>query len=265
MTNLLGLVERGLNRPDKIPRYLWGLLVPSERWGPEWRRRDGVVLFEPGGFASSARTRPEFASNLFHEVAGLWAICDDHLESRPTRSLEVGCGYGRLTPWIAMRSARHMAVDPDRRALVRAAVQYADTDAPAPNATEQSGIDTTNATGTQDISFVRGRAESLPVPDDAFDLLVTWTVLQHVPSETIADAVSELRRVLAPGGLVVCCERVRPPADDHIWPRSIETYERLFDPLECVDVRERPVEPTWSEAMPTDRPAERLLAFRTPE
>ncbi|WP_207588914.1 hypothetical protein [Halomontanus rarus] len=35
------------------------------------RRRDGVVRFEPGGYASSPRTRPEFASNLYHEVAGL--------------------------------------------------------------------------------------------------------------------------------------------------------------------------------------------------
>ncbi|WP_436345751.1 class I SAM-dependent methyltransferase [Natronorubrum sp. FCH18a] len=254
MSNLLGLLRRGLNRPDKIPRYLWGLLVPSDRWGPEWRRRDDLVLFEPGGFAASARTRAEFASNLFHEVTGLWTICDDHLEETPTRSLEVGCGYGRLTPWIAMRSERHVAVEPDRRALERAVVQYGRTDGDPTGGTVTAG--------DVNVAFARGRAESLPVPDDAFDLVVTWTVLQHVPPERIGEAVSELRRVLAPGGLVVCCERVRPPADDHIWPRSLETYAELFEPLECVDDRRRSVEPTWSDAMSTDRPAERVLAFR---
>ena len=250
MTDVLGLLRRGLNRPDKIPRYLWGLLVPSDRWGPEWRRRDDLVLFEPGGFASSARTRAEFASNLFHEVAGLWAICDDHLEREPDRSLEVGCGYGRLTPWLAMRSRHHVAVEPDRRALERATRQYA-------NVSDSAGIETP-------ISLLRGRAEALPLPDDAVELAVTWTVLEHVPPERIAEAVAELRRVLAPDGLAVCCERVRPPGDNHIWPRSLETYDRLFDPLERVDVRERRVEPTWSDAMPTERPAERVLVFRAP-
>ncbi|TYL38120.1 hypothetical protein CV102_13010 [Natronococcus pandeyae] len=242
MRDPLGLIRRGLERPAKIPRYLWGLLVPSSRWGPEWRRRDGVVLFEPGGYAASPRTRAEFASNLHHEVAGLWAILDDHLETdeRPETSLEVGCGYGRLSPWIAMRAESYYGVDPDERALEIAATQY-------PN-----------------LTFVRGRASSLPVPDDALDLAVTWTVLQHVDDARIDAAVAELRRALAPGGLVVCCERVRPPGDDHIWPRSVGTYARLLEPLELRGEYERPVEPTWAEAMPTDRPAERVLVFRAP-
>ncbi|WP_306053126.1 class I SAM-dependent methyltransferase [Natronococcus wangiae] len=242
MRDPLGLIRRGLERPTKIPRYLWGLLVPSSRWGPEWRRRDGIVLFEPGGYAASPRTRPEFASNLYHEVVGLWAVLDEHLEcdERPETSLEVGCGYGRLSPWIARRSETHYGVDPDERALGIAATQY------------------------PDLAFARGRASSLPVPDGAIGLTVSWTVLQHVDDSRIEDAAAELRRVLAPGGLLVCCERVRPPGDDHIWPRSVETYERLFEPLSLRAAYERPVEPTWNEAMPTDRPAERVLVFRAP-
>lgn len=242
MVDALGLLKRGLNRPEKIPRYVFGLLVPSSNWGPEWRRRDGVVRFEPGGYASSPRTRPEFVSNLYHEVAGLGDVLDDHLEKTPARSLEVGCGYGRLSPWIADHSEGHVGIDPDEGALEIAAEQYADID-----------------TG---IEFVPARADSIPLPDDGVDLLVTWTVLQHVPNEAIRESVAELRRVLSPNGLAVCCERIRPPADDHIWPRSLETYRHLFEPLELVDVRERPVEPTWADAMDTTRPAESVLVFR---
>ncbi|WP_049927031.1 class I SAM-dependent methyltransferase [Halopiger goleimassiliensis] len=239
----LGLLRRGLHRPGKIPRYLFGLLVPSSRWGPEWRRRDGVVTFEPGGYAASPRTRPEFAANLAHEVSGLWALLDDLEAHDLDRSLEVGCGYGRLSPWLATRSDWHVALDPDGRALANATEQYREWE----------------------LEFVRGRAETLPCPDDAFDLVVTWTVLQHVPDGTIGAATSELRRVLSPDGHLVCCERVEPPADDHIWPRSIEEYDRLLAPLSLVEVRDRPVEPTWSDAMPTDEPSERLLAFRGPD
>lgn len=236
-----GLIRRGLNRPEKIPRYLWGLVVPSSRWGPEWRRRDGVVLFEPGGFAASPRTRPEFASNLYHEVEGLRSVLTDHLETGASleTALEIGCGYGRLSPWIARHADAYYGVDPDDRALGIAGRQY------------------------PELGFARGRASSLPVSDDAIDLVVTWTVLEHVDDARIEAAAAEIRRVLRPNGVVVCCERVEPPADDHIWPRSVETYERLFSPLECCDVRDRPVEPTWGEAMPSARPSERVLVFRS--
>ncbi|MCU4741541.1 class I SAM-dependent methyltransferase [Halobacteria archaeon AArc-m2/3/4] len=252
MVDALGLIERGLNRPDKIPRYVVGLLIPSSNWGPEWRRRGDVVQFEPGGYASSPRTRPEFASNLYHEVAGLGSVLDDHLEGTPERSIEVGCGYGRLSPWIAEYSEDHVGVDPDEDALERAVEQYGDIDS-------ECGAETEPEAG---LEFVPARADSIPFPDDSFDLLVTWTVLQHVPDEVIRESATELRRVLSPDGLAVCCERLRPPADDHIWPRSLETYQRLFEPLELVDVRERPVEPTWAEAMDTMRPAESVLVFR---
>ncbi|WP_247002479.1 class I SAM-dependent methyltransferase [Halosolutus gelatinilyticus] len=240
MTDWADLCRRGLNRPEKLPRYLFGLLAPSSRWGPEWRKRDGTVLFEPGGYAASPRTRPEFASNLYREVDGLWAALDAHLDGGTVdRTLEVGCGYGRLSPWIATRAGSFVGVDPDERALGIARRQY------------------------PDLAFARGRAEALPIDDGSIDLLVTWTVLQHVADDRIADVVAEFRRTLSDDGVAVCCERVEPPGDDHLWPRSVESYDRLFDPMDLEGTYERPVEPTWGEAMATDRPPERVLVFRS--
>lgn len=44
-----------------------------------------------------------------------------------------------------------------------------------------------------------GDAESLPFPDASFDLVYSWGVLHHSPDT--ARAVSEVRRVLRPGGV----------------------------------------------------------------
>ncbi len=41
-------------------------------------------------------------------------------------------------------------------------------------------------------------AESLPFPDDSFDLVYSWGVLHHTPDTP--KALAEIRRVLAPGG-----------------------------------------------------------------
>lgn len=232
------LIERGLRRPRKIPRYVFGSLVPSAEWGATWRKREGVVRFEPGGYATSPRDRPEFGANLYNEVAGLRDVLADHSPGPAPRALEVGCGYGRLAPWIAAETGSYLGVDPDGGAVRRAGTLYPDLD------------------------FALGRAEALPVRDDTADLVVTWTVLQHVPEATIGEAAAEIRRVLAPDGLVVACERVRPPADDHLRPRPPGRYAELFDSLEPVESRPRPVEPTWSRTMGSERPPERLLVFR---
>ena len=237
MTSIRDLVRRGVNRPDKIPRYLWGLL-PVRNWGPTWRIRDGVVTFEPGGFASSPRTRPEFASNLYREVRGLRSILTEYRELPVERSLEVGCGYGRLSPWIAEVSVAHHAIDPDGGAIRLAAEHY------------------------PWIGFVAARAQELPYPDGRFDLVIAWTVLQHIPDETIDAATAELSRVLSPGGLAICCERVDGERGPQLRPRPVDEYDRLFSPLERVGVRERSVEPTWKAAM-GGVTEERVLVYRS--
>ena len=237
MTSIRDLARRGINRPDKIPRYLWGLL-PLRDIGPTWRIRDGVVTFEPGGFATSPRTRPEFASNLYREVRGLRSILAEHRELPVERSLEIGCGYGRLSSWIADVSEGHHATDPDGRAIRLAAEHY------------------------PWIEFVEARAQELPYPDDRFDLVLAWTVLQHVPDETIDAATAELERVLFPGGLAICCGCVEEEGAAHLRARSVSEYDLLFSTLERVGVRERSVEPTWKAAM-GGVTEERVLVYRS--
>ena len=83
------------------------------------------------------------------------------------------------------------------------------------------------------IQFHQGRAQELSYPDDHFDFVVCWTVLQHIPEEGIVDDAEESKRVLQREGVLLLFEnprakKSRPP----VWRRPEERYEELFAPLQ---------------------------------
>ena len=53
-------------------------------------------------------------------------------------------------------------------------------------------------------SLQKGDAQNLPFPNDSFDLVTCQTVLIHVPDPE--KAIEEMKRVLKPGGLLLCVE-----------------------------------------------------------
>jgi SAM-dependent methyltransferase len=73
------------------------------------------------------------------------------------------------------------AIDPDERALAIASRR-------APDA---------------GIAWLRGHAEELPLPDASQDAVVAALVLHHLPAPVNRAAISEARRVLRPGGLLI--------------------------------------------------------------
>lgn len=210
------ILRKGLADPAGVPAYLLGRLLPHSRWGPEWRREDGYVTFEDGGFAGGSPSRPELSARIFYEVESLRdAVGDREFE----RSLEVGCGYGRLSGWIADYAAESVAVEPNRDAVEQAGRFY------------------------PTLSVAEAVASALPFGDDRFDLAVTWLVLAHVPPDAIEAVAGELTRVLSSGGALVVCEQTTGEEGTASWPRSRERYEELFAPLELVRVGDRGVEP----------------------
>ena len=54
------------------------------------------------------------------------------------------------------------------------------------------------------VSFVKGDAEELPFEDNSFDVVTCQTVLIHVANPE--KALSEMRRVVKKGGIVICAE-----------------------------------------------------------
>ncbi len=205
-------------------------LEPSERRDPDETPDTSIPEDAADTWAAfegltDAGTPTEFSHELYVDATNLAAALADcspaSVDSRDAdrspgfdRSLEVGCGYGRLTPWIADHAADHHAVDYDRHLLAAAAAEY------------------------PEVKFHRARAEELPFPDDTFDLAVTWGVLNHVPSARIEAAAAELDRVVASDGTLVVSEATDGTPDPRWEYRSVEEWRDLFAPRHLVARRD---------------------------
>lgn len=58
------------------------------------------------------------------------------------------------------------------------------------------------------VRFSRGGAEAIPAADESFDIVLMFKSLHHVPVELMPRAMTEIRRVLKPGGLAYISEPV---------------------------------------------------------
>lgn len=94
--------------------------------------------------------------------------------------LEIGCGLGRITRALAARAARVLALDVSDEMLRRAAALNPQL---------------------ANVRWMLGDGVTLSgVGDASVDACVSVVVLQHVPREVTLGYVSELGRVLRPGG-----------------------------------------------------------------
>lgn len=160
---------------------------------------------------------PLFSTRLFYEVQLLEKILDGVMVEK---SLEIGCGYARLTPWIANHSKKHYAIEPTKELYKWAKILY------------------------RDVKFENVSCDGLPFPDDYFDLVITWTVLQHIPPGRLTKSIEEIKRVLKDDGILVITEYTRKNSSDAAtWGHSIEEYSSLFRPKKLVEHFERIVEP----------------------
>lgn len=168
----------------------------------------------------------EYTTNLYREVQLLNKALNG---MRFNKSLEVGCGYGRITPWIMKYSKEHYAVDPEPELLRLAAQSY-------PTA-----------------KFLRATAQNLPFPDNYFDLIVTFSVLHHIPPGEFERAVEEIKRVAKPTATIFLHERVQGRGGFRFrsWPRPVDTYKRLFSPWKLVQSFDRTVEGLGKDKLKT--------------
>jgi SAM-dependent methyltransferase len=189
----------------RIATGVYRRLNRNSTLGLPWRREGDFVTFEWSGFVDAPSIPALFARHHYETARIRELLADKKVQC----SLEFGCGYGRLSPTFASLSARHTAIDINAEALAAARVAY-----PA-------------------LDFQLSRGSELAFPDDTFDLVVSWTVLQHVPPERIDGVVSELRRVLTAEGSALLCEEARDPDPDtrHCWHREPSFYEERFAPL----------------------------------
>jgi SAM-dependent methyltransferase len=105
----------------------------------------------------------------------IWALLRRAGLPASPRLLDAGCGTGRnLVEFGRLGTAR--GIDPSTQAV---------------DFCHRRGLD----------NVTEARIEELPFPDDSFDLMLACDVIEHVPDD--APALTELRRVGAPGGLLL--------------------------------------------------------------
>ena len=111
-----------LRKPGRLPAAIVRRILPRHpRYGFTWvHLPDGSVTFREAGFVSASSPALLLARHNF-ETARIMALLSDR---QAEASLEVGCGYGRLTPTFARFSRRHTAIDINPDALAQARATY---------------------------------------------------------------------------------------------------------------------------------------------
>jgi SAM-dependent methyltransferase len=179
-------------------------------------RQGEFVTFRPEGFVE-AKDPGSLLCRHYYEVVQLrrclGLIAEHGVKS--ARSLEIGCGFGRLSPYIAEHFEQHTAVDINNWAVSQGSHFY------------------------PKISFSVASATELPFPDHSFDAVITWTVLQHIPNTLVGNALREIKRVANPKSLIILCEATLNAAIpekgwQHTHDRFPEFYAEAFSPRRLI-------------------------------
>src|ERR1035437_2916590 len=140
-----------------------------------------------------------------------------------SKILDAGCGYCYHTVRLARSGAKITAVDFSEIAL-----------AAARETVDRAGI-------KDQVTLRQADLTSLPFDDASFDYVVSWGVLMHIPR--LEKALSELARVLKPGGVLVLSENNMRALDVSIREKLIHVVKKaLGRPSEKMEHTARGIE-----------------------
>jgi ubiquinone/menaquinone biosynthesis C-methylase UbiE len=127
---------------------------------------------------------------------------------RDLRGLDVGCGTGRLLAFLhdAWPGMRLNGVDLSLPYLAEARRLVGQT---------------------ARVKLTEGAAEKLPFENASLDLVVSSFLMHELPSDVRGKALTEMRRVLKPGGLVVIVDSIQR-GDHPSWDGLLDLFPHYF-------------------------------------
>lgn len=210
------LREAGLltDRPDGT--YVFYRFVPQnkEPWQSGWSlvesqlsedstaQRDDTLLarvlekrsFKTGNFFDALGPEWDAVRRVFNDDAlRAQAICQ--LVPRSLRVADVGTGTGILARELACLGLEVIGIDRSERMLEAARTHIDQAEFPAPGSVE----------------LRKGEADQMPIDDNEVDAAFAHMVLHYVSDP--ADVVSDMARIVKPGGRLVVVEFVRHSYD----------------------------------------------------
>jgi ubiquinone/menaquinone biosynthesis C-methylase UbiE len=137
------------------------------------------------------------------------------LDLNGARALDIGCGPGPFTLFLARHAAVVAGVDPNDVRIAEARVAAAEAELA--------------------IDFEIGVAEDLPFDDANFDIVAFSNSLHHVPADRFSDAMREAARVLVPGGVLWVAEPLPKGGHYelcHLWNDETEIRRLAYEALQ---------------------------------
>jgi ubiquinone/menaquinone biosynthesis C-methylase UbiE len=142
------------------------------------------TLYTEEYFLNACEGYEEFAESQGERLSRRLSEAFAYAEVKPgMKVLDVGCGRGEILRHVTRLGARAYGID-----YAEVAVQLsreATRDEPNP------------------IGVYRSDAKHLPYPDDTFDRILMFDVVEHLFPWELDAALSDIQRVLKPGGMIV--------------------------------------------------------------
>jgi len=204
--------HRILNRTRKIAAKIVRKTFP--KYFEAKKIEEGMVTWntKAGFHWGDGDSPPQVSAINYHMIQ---ALRKDLKKKKYEHAMEVGCGYGRVTPWISEFADVVTAVEPNESVLSIVEKHY------------------------PDINTVNDKAQNLSLPEDDVDLIFTRSVLQHISHEDINEVANELDRVANAKADMLICECTIGKESGTLYPRSVDEYSNLFSGFDLVYVWQR--------------------------
>jgi ArsR family transcriptional regulator len=193
--------------------------------------------------------------DFFDRVAGFWDKIGVDFETGQARHrvaasllppglvvADIGCGTGYFARSLMGVVGKLICVDRSQAMLDEAQQVLA------------------RAPGATQVEFRRGQLDALPIADGELDAVVAGMVLHHLPS--LRDPLSEMRRVLKPGGVAAILELephplrwTRERLGDHHLGLPAEHVIQALQHNGFVDLVHEPVDDHYQPTGPDGEPA----------